>query len=67
MPEHTYTCDCGVWMSATDAETLAWGIDSHVCVGADPLEERLALWLTRRYQGPFWLLRDGYAPALVRV
>ena len=64
---HTFTCGCGVHMSATDAETLAWGVETHVC--ATPVEDvegRVVRWLGRRYQGPFWLLRAGHAPALVR-
>lgn len=68
MITHSLECEsCGVWMSASDAETLRWGIDSHVCAGVDPLEMLVVRWLDESYGGPFWLFRPGLSPALVRL
>lgn len=68
MPDLTYTCDCGTYMSASDVETLDWGISTHVCAREslpDLLETSVLVWIAGLYKRPFVLRRADGSGAVV--
>lgn len=79
MARLTHTCpSCGVYIEASDRETLEWGVKTHDCARVKAFaamiagtersreESDLICWLLGTYGRPFWWFRaDGSKAVLV--